>query len=360
MPNSPPLNVAALASTLVVGGAERQLASLARGLRDAGHRFSLFTLRAAGPVGEELAADGFAVAAGLLARPATVFRTLERVRGHDILLALDHNNVLRLLAFARRLPPYVVLYHAQGAPPRAWRRALARAYAVVTVAQSQRRFLEGVKDKVVAIPNGVVVPPAVTADARKGARRDLGLPPAALVAATAARLSPEKGVDLLLEALVRMDDARRPFVAVAGAGPARPQLERYAAANLPYGGYAFLGERPDVAPLLRAADLYVQPSRRESAPLAVLEAMAHGLPVVAAAVGDVPEMLADGCGLTFTPGAVDELAAALARVAADGRLREDLGARARARVEEQYNREDMLASYLRLLKDAAAAAGTRP
>ena len=157
MPNSPARRIAALASTLAVGGAERQLAALARGLRGRDYDFAFFALRGRGAVGADLEGDGFYVEENILGRPARWLAVVSELRSYDLLLALDHNNVLRLLpTFARRLPPYVVLYHLQDAPPRRWRAALAGAYAVAAVAESQLPLLAGVPTKrTVVIPNGV-------------------------------------------------------------------------------------------------------------------------------------------------------------------------------------------------------------
>lgn len=341
-----------MASTLALGGAERQLATLARGLRDRGYRFAFFLLRGAGAVGKELGGDGFGVDVNIMNRPARWLGVVGELREFDLVVALDHNNVLRLLpAFGRRLPPYAVLYHLQDVPPGGWLRALGGAAAVVAVAASQLPLLReaGIGSARVVV-NGVAVPPAATSEERRLARENLGLPADAVVAAAVSRLSPEKGVDVLLEALAGVAEGRRPFLAVAGDGPERPRLERFARANLG-GGFAFLGELGDVSPVYRAADIFVLPSRRESAPLALLEAMAHGLPAVAAAVGDVPAMLSGGAGVTFAPASSEELGRALVELAAEPARRLEMGAAARAAVERRYDAGRMLDEYDALFTD---------
>jgi glycosyltransferase involved in cell wall biosynthesis len=352
MKNSREIKVAALASTLAVGGAERQLESLARGLRERGYRFSFFFLRAGGAVGDELAADGFDVEARIAARPERWPAFLARLRDHDLLVALDHNNVLKLAAtFAAALPPYVVLYHLQGEPPRGWRRALQRAAAVAAVAESQLAPLRRADITATRfIANGVATPPAVDAAGRRRARADLGLPVEAVVAAAVSRLSPEKGVDVLLEALASSDEGRRPFLALAGDGRERSRLEEFARAHLA-GGFSFLGELADVTPLYRASDLFVLPSRRESTPLALLEAMSYGLAAVAAAVGDVPAILSRGAGVTCPPGSSEELARAVTELAGDPARRAGLGAAARAAAAERYGLSRMLDQYDALFQE---------
>jgi glycosyltransferase involved in cell wall biosynthesis len=358
MPNSPAHRIAALASTLAVGGAERQLAALARGLRGRRYEFAFFTLRDPGAVGAELEGDGFPVEDNILARPARWLGVVSRLRGYDLLLALDHNNVLRLLpAFAPRLPPYVVLYHLQDAPPRRWRAGLARAYAVAAVAASQLPLLTGVPTKrTVVIPNGVPLPTAAGPEARTAARRHLGLPADAAVAAAVARLSPEKGVDVLLEAMTQIDAGCRPFLVVAGDGPERPRLEEFARARLG-GGCAFVGELTDVSPVYRSADLFVLPSRLESTPMALLEAMSYGLPAIAGDVGDVGVILGGGGGITFPSGEAGELAAAIRTMAASPARRLEQGALARATVASRYTVPHMVERYEALFREAAQEGG---
>ena len=119
-----------------------------------------------------------------------------------------------------------------------------------------------------------------------------------------ARLSPEKGIDRLLEAfagvLRQVPYAR---LAIAGDGPARGQLEARAHELTLGGAVEFLGYREDVSPVLGSLDLFVLPSLTEGIPLALLEAMAAGLPVIATAVGGVPEVVEDGTsGMLVPPG----------------------------------------------------------
>ena len=354
MTSSREVSVAVLASTLAVGGAERQLATLARGLEARGFEFDFFLLHDVGAVGADLGRDGFNVEGNIMSRPARWLRVVRELRKHDLLAALDHNNVLKLLpALGRRLPPYVVLYHLQDEPPRRWLRALRRACAGVAVAQSQVSLLGSLDEgSLEVIANGVPLPPAVTPGERRQAREGLRLPADAVVAAAVSRLSPEKGVDVLLEAMALIEEDARPLLVIAGDGPERRRLEKFARASLG-GGCVFLGELADVSPLYRAADLFVLPSYRESAPLALLEAMAHGLPAVAASVGDVPVMLSGGGGVTFNAGSARELAAAIETLTAEGAPRSAMGASARAAVAGRYGVERMLDEYEVLFKRVA-------
>lgn len=169
---------------------------------------------------------------------------------------------------------------------------------------------------------------------RAAARASLELPPEAPVAAVVARLDRVKGVDLLLQAwqsvVGRVPTAR---LLVAGEGPLRDDLLAQLASSGAQDSVDFLGYREDVPRVLHAADLLVLPSRSEGMPLAALEALGCGLPVVAHAVGGVPELVVDGTNGRLVPPRPAALAAALADVLSDDVQRERLARGARSSVE---------------------------
>lgn len=152
--------------------------------------------------------------------------------------------------------------------------------------------------------------------------RGLSTPPRLVYAG---RLSPEKGVSVLLRALARIeasagedDRGRLPCLAIAGDGPARAALEDEARRLLAPGRVTFLGQldRPALSRCLHAADLCVQPSLTEGFSKAWLDAMAHGLPVIASDVGAARAAIGmDGArGLLAPPGDDAALAALIARM----------------------------------------------
>lgn len=356
MMNSRRHKVAVLASTLIVGGAERQLQALARGLRARDFEFHFFFFKEAGTIGRELAREGWPVEERVAARPWRWARLLRELATFDALLVLDHSNCLRLAgAWARDLPPYVVLYHLQAAPPRTWRRALTRAAAVVAVSRSQLPLISKRASgaAVEYIPNGVAAAPAIDADARRAAREHFGIPAAAFVAVCVARLSREKGIDVLLDTAADLDDGIAYWL-IVGDGSERRPLEAAARERLAAATYLFAGELADVAPAYEAADVFVLPSRQESTPMALLEALARGLPAVAAAVGDVPAILAEVGGITFPAGDGRALGAAVTRLAGDAAARAVLGQKGRAVAAAAYSLETMLATYEVLLARVAA------
>ena len=195
-----------------------------------------------------------------------------------------------------------------------------------------------------AIPNGVDVPPDDPA-ARGRIRAELGLGTAPTLIATS-RLHPMKGHTHLLDALATLrahfPDLR---LVIAGDGVERPNLEAQARRLGIADAVAFTGHRADVPDLLRAADLFVLPSLREGMPNTALEAMAVGLPAVAAAVDGVPEVVADGeTGLLVSPGDPQHLHDTLGRLLTEPELAGSLGRAARRRVRDHFTPPPKLAA----------------
>jgi glycosyltransferase involved in cell wall biosynthesis len=156
------------------------------------------------------------------------------------------------------------------------------------------------------------------------------------------RLTPQKGFDVLLRALVALPDVD---ALIVGEGPERPNLERLID-ELGLGGRVRLpGSTEDPASLLRSIDALVLPSRFEALPLAVLEAMHAGLPVVASDVGSVAEAVVDGeTGLLVPAGDEAALAVAVRRVL-DPAVGRRMGAEGRRVAVARFTRERMVRDY---------------
>jgi glycosyltransferase involved in cell wall biosynthesis len=176
------------------------------------------------------------------------------------------------------------------------------------------------------------------AERRAAARVRWSVDEADVVVASVSRLTPEKGLDLVVDALARLPGAA-PTLVLAGDGPEREPLSRRAAsAGVPVRFVGGLHDPAEVADLLAAADVFVYAGRQgANTPYAVLEAMAAGLPVVATTEPAVhAAMLAEGRGIAVPPDDVDALSNGLARFAASAQLRSDAGRGARAYVEEHH------------------------
>jgi glycosyltransferase involved in cell wall biosynthesis len=171
-----------------------------------------------------------------------------------------------------------------------------------------------------------------------------------IVIGAAGRLSPEKGFDLLVEALAVLRqggfDAR---LIVIGEGPERQRLERLIQAKALTPFVQLPGYRADVERFFPDIDLFVVSSLTEGLPMSVLQAMRAGTPIVATAVGGIPEMLENGkAGMLVNPGDIKELARAIRSACSNQAETNDRIRRAHHRVKERYDQGVMAQSYCRL------------
>jgi glycosyltransferase involved in cell wall biosynthesis len=242
--------------------------------------------------------------------------------------------------------------------------------AIVCVSDSAReQYLKrvGVRpDKVRVIHNGIDLARfscSRGAEDRAAAKKALGLPApisgGTRVIVSLGRLRRQKGHDVALRAMAivarRVPDA---VMLVVGDGPERAKLKALHARLGLEGKAVFVGQRPDVARVLAAADCLVAPSRYEGFGLAAAEAMASGLPVIASRIDSLPEVIADDVsGLLVPPGDPGALAAAIERVLGDDELAARLGRAARERVRERFTLETMLGAYTDLYEEVLAAKG---
>jgi glycosyltransferase involved in cell wall biosynthesis len=192
------------------------------------------------------------------------------------------------------------------------------------------------------IPNAVsLAEPAPDAEAVAAARRAMDGGSGWPVVLAVSRLDPQqKGLVHLLGAAARVPNA---IVAIAGEGPERPALEARALSLGVGDRVRLLGFRRDVPALLAACDVVALPSLFEGLPLALLEGMAAGKPVVATAIGGTDEAVVDGVtGLLVPPRDAEALAAALRRVLGDPPLAQRLGDAGRARAVAEFSIERMI------------------
>jgi len=219
----------------------------------------------------------------------------------------------------------------------------------------------GRREQYRTVPSGV--PTAAlraAAPSRSVARARLGLPDDAFVVAGLGRLVPVKGFDVLVAALRPLADAvPSARLVLIGDGPQRREPHA-AARDLGVGGRLLItGVTSDIAGWLAAADVLAAPSRNEGMGRAIVEAMALGLPVVAAEVGGIPAVVADGeTGWLVPPGDSLALAAALIELARDEALRIKLGTAGVTRAEAfstDVAHRAMRAIYDELVRDKGLA-----
>lgn len=230
--------------------------------------------------------------------------------------------------------------------------ALKGAPHIVTVCRAFARELTdaGVPEDRIAICHNSVSPvPAPPAEELAALKRELGIPPEALVILAVGRLSEEKGHRDLASAVALLRDSRPALevrLLIVGEGPERRTLG--AAEHV-----LLTGQQKNVRPFYGIADIFVLPSHSEGSPNVLLEAMAAGLPIVATAVGGSVELVADEDTALLVPARSPKaLCAAIERLADDRALADRLAANAEA-ASRQYAPEaharSLIALYQQIL-----------
>lgn len=205
--------------------------------------------------------------------------------------------------------------------------------------EDQRRMTEVERidpARTLFIPNGIVAPPAPSG---ANVRAELGIAPDVPVIGLVGVLRAQKAVHVLLRALALLrgewPSAR---ALVVGDGPEQAALERLARELSVQDMVSFLGLRTDIPDLLLAFDVAVSCSDFEGSPLAVMEYMDAALPIVATAVGSVPDLIEPGRhGLLVQPGDAPALAGAIAELLRAPERGRAMGARARERRRAEFD-----------------------
>ena len=192
-----------------------------------------------------------------------------------------------------------------------------------------------------SIPNGIDTQRFWRPESRVTWRERNGFSDQDLLIVSVARLDRQKNPGALVRAISCIPEAQ---LVLVGQGDLRSELEGQPRVHL-------LGVRDDIPEILAAADIFALSSDWEGLPLALIEAMAAGLPVVATAVGCVPEVVEDGVsGLLINRGDQAELVAALTSLARDSALRRRMGEAARRR-SEAFSLQAMVSAYERLFAE---------
>ncbi len=331
--------------SLLPGGAERMAATLAAGLDRSRYEPTVLVTRSSGPLQSILDEAGIPVEVlgrtrrldiAAMRRAVAIARRADLIHSHKFA-----NNVLSALVAARARRPLVVHEHNWSGDGSRLRPLLdrqllgrrAEAYVCCGHAVAETVRAHGVPtSRIQVVPNAIE--PGIP-HPRAGARRMLGIPEDRVVLGMLTRLRPEKGVDVLLEALAMLP-APRPLACILGDGPERAAIEQRIAALGLSGDVLLAGHRDDAPRLAAAFDVGVVPSRWEGLPLAALEVMHADRPLVASAVGELPRLLEPGRGIVVPAGDPAALAAALGRLAGDPQLRHQLGQAAGEHVRREH------------------------
>jgi glycosyltransferase involved in cell wall biosynthesis len=253
-------------------------------------------------------------------------------------------------------------WHEVGRCGRRIRRQARRADAVVVPSPAIEAELLAAgfaAEKIVRLDSGVPIPEPLTAARRVQARETIGysnpalsLDERTLLAIYTGRLHAAKGLKSLIDAWAKVVERRLDArLWLVGEGPEHARLERQIRALGLAGRVALVGSFDNIEDMLLAADLFVLPSFEEGLSMALLEAMAIGLPVVASHIAGNRRVVEHGVeGLLVPPGDSVALADAIERVFAAPDFVAGLGAAARRRVQEHYSLDRMVDEHLNLFR----------
>ena len=206
--------------------------------------------------------------------------------------------------------------------------------------------------KLRTIYNGVSVSEFVPSESRGAEMRaQLGLRPDEFVLVCAARLSEQKGIDILLQAMARvLRDGVACKCIIVGDGPLRDQLLKQARELNLSGAVFFEGFHEDIRPYLQAGSAFILTSYTEGLPLSILEAMACSLPCIVTNAGGNAEAITHQIhGLVVPPGSADGIAAAILHLVKHPQERAEMARMARARACEAFDLEDRMAGIKRII-----------
>ena len=352
------MHVVHVVFSLDVGGQERVILDLCRGLVARGHRATVLSLSEGGTLRERFAGIPVeTIASGAGFHPTTIARLARRLRALAPDVVHTHNrSPLIYGAPAARLARVRRLIHTKHGRADGGRavQALARLYdyyvAVSDDTAQVARDVERVPAKTLrVIDNGIDVRAYLPDAAARGRiRAELKVPPTACLIGSAGRLVPEKNYGLLLAAAREALLGGAARLAIAGDGPEAAALKA-AVDPAVADRISWLGIRHDVPALLQAFDVFALSSATEGLPIAVIEAMAAGLPILCTAVGGLPKVVAAGeTGLLVPAGDRVAYAAALDELVADPGRRGTLGDAARVDAATRFSLDRVVDDYLAL------------
>lgn len=360
------LRVMFVITSMPVGGAEVLTAELLRRMDRRRFAPELCCLKHLDRLGEQLAAE--VPTTSNLLRNKFDLRVLWRLarimwrRRVDAVITVGAGDKMfwgRLAAWAARVPVICSALHSTGYPDaiQPLNRLLTPVTdAFIAVAERHRRYLvrcEALPEsRVWMIPNGVDLEKFRIRPPSGELRQQLAVPAGAPLAGIVAALRPEKNHALALEAVARVRAEGVPVhLLVVGDGPERAAIEQLARQLGIDRCVHLLGTRNDVPQLLSLVDTVLLTSHMEANPISLLEAMACGKPVLATAVGSVPETVLDGVtGYLVSPGDVSAIARRLGQLLRHPAHAAAMGRAARQHVAAHWSLENTVRGYEQMVQ----------
>jgi glycosyltransferase involved in cell wall biosynthesis len=368
------MHIAHLIDMLEIGGAEKLLVLFAEEAKARGIKVTIISLipkKASDVIIADLESFGAHVIFLSIYKvydPTALPKLLTVLRREkiDILQThLQHSNILGVLAGSFLHIPVIGTLHSTNSRTSgklsslriSSERYLLRHVASRVVAVG-RMIGEIYRDRLIdrnvdIVPNPVRRIPALSEDERNTIRREVAGNPKRFLILTVGRLRLEKGLQDLLIAFAQIH-AQHPstMLVVVGDGEILDELKSQAASLGLAESAHFTGARDDVPKLLAAGDMFVSSSYREGLSLAMLEAMAAGLPILATRVGDAEFLLKDGRGVMVTPHDVPALVNGISTLIENLQKMKEIGSAARTFVEANYSPSQWMERLLGIYEQA--------
>lgn len=373
------IRVVQIVEDMKVGGQESIIASLTRGLDPAIFDVRVWCTRAGGQVADELRAEGFDVQIlGLVGmrRLQDVLALTKRLRDEAIDVVHTHawggGLVGRSAALYARTP--VVVGHVHGIYNYISKlhllidSALSRASTLtICCSQAARDFMLSNQavpgEKVTVIYNGIDLSPfhARSSEGKQATRQELGIGERDPVVGAVGHLVAHKGHEHLIQAFPKVLESHpRCRLLLIGDGRRRERLARLAHDLGVADQTIFTGVRRDVPRLLSTMDVFVLPSLNEALGLAIIEAMASRVPVVASKVGGIPEVVRHReTGLLVEPASPQQLADAVLEILHGPKLAQSMSQAGLDRCRAEFSVESMVAKIAYLYQKSLARSGRR-
>jgi glycosyltransferase involved in cell wall biosynthesis len=207
------------------------------------------------------------------------------------------------------------------------------------------------------IPNGIPIPSPVPWEVRQKLRREIAGDENRLLLIAVGRFVPAKGYQDMIEAFALLYQRNpRCFLAIAGSGRFYDEIRSQISQMQLDHSISCLGVRGDIPQLLAASDVFVSSSHWEGLPVAILEAMMAGLPIVATSVGDIPKVVTPEAGIIVPARQPECLAEALNDLVSAPEKARAMGDAARARALQEYSLDIWMKRHLAVYEEALGTA----
>jgi len=362
-------------TSTTIGGAELKLRDIISGLdRTRYLSVAVICLKPEGPIADDIRGLGVPVVSlnmGYFPVPGDIIRLGKEIKKlkPDIINAFLYRSIqfcriLRLLGIIKTplLSSTEVNYRTRALALRLLDRCLKRS-DTMTICESDTSYSYMLshmgydKSALISIRNGIdPFKLLFSTELREKARAELGIAKHECLVISAGRLSKQKGHIYLVETALKLKDKPEIKFAVFGSGSLKQMLHTRIRNNKLEGRFLLAGEKKDMLPWLCAADIFAMPSLWEGIPIALLEAMAIGLPCVVSDVDGMAEVIKNGKNGILCPiASPDTMAREISAIWENVPLRNNISLSAKKTVRDTFNLKNMVGRYEAVYSDNCPA-----